>query len=194
MDADEEEIMSALQNPMNIQDPKMKGPGPLDAVPLSMVLSAYGRNEPVPFDQKEIDRLRDQSAPVKEQSVLEGKQEGRMPPLLKSLGYYNEEDWKTFVKTRADGQHKDWSYEHRLYRRDFHSIVEVRDFLTLNGPTTGIFRGRKLQKKKIPGWDSHPSSGTNKYARGRKATKCAPENVSVGPSHQIKPALLPGFV
>ncbi|CAL4981866.1 unnamed protein product [Urochloa decumbens] len=172
VDVDEEDIMSALQIPTNIQEPKMKGPGPLAAIPLSMVLIPYGRNEPIPFDQKVIDNLREKSAPVKEQSVLEGKQEVGMPQSLKSLHCYKEEDWKAFIKTRADGQHKDWSYEHRLYRRDFRSTVEVEDFLKSDGPTTGMFRGRKLQKKvgnfsetystklnKIPGWDSHGSFG-----------------------------------
>uniref|UniRef100_K3ZLR0 Uncharacterized protein n=1 Tax=Setaria italica TaxID=4555 RepID=K3ZLR0_SETIT len=76
--AEDEEIMSALPN----LDPKLKGPEPLDAVPLRVVPG-------------------DEFVPVKEQSICS------FPQSLKSLESYKEEDWTAFLHTRVDG-HKDW--------------------------------------------------------------------------------------
>lgn len=107
--AEEEQTIPALQNPVNIPDPQMKGTDldPLEAVPLRMVLVPYGGKEPIPFDKNMLARLRYQSVPVKEQSVRDGRQEVEVPPSLKLLKNYKEGDWKAFIKPRSYGCHKD---------------------------------------------------------------------------------------
>uniref|UniRef100_K3ZJW0 Uncharacterized protein n=1 Tax=Setaria italica TaxID=4555 RepID=K3ZJW0_SETIT len=192
--AEEEQTMPALQNPVNIPDPQMKGTDPLEAVPLRMVLVPYGGKEPIPFDKNMLGHLRDQSVPIKQQSVRDGKQEVEIPQSLKSLKNYEEGDWKAFVNPRAYGCHKDWTYEHRLYRREFRSKPDVKEFLETNGPATGMFRGTKLQKKKIVGPGADGPAGKAKSTRGRKAANYATENVSLGPSRSIRPDMPHGFL
>ncbi|KAG2556482.1 hypothetical protein PVAP13_8NG079425 [Panicum virgatum] len=171
--SEEEETVSAALVPVNIQDPKMKGLNPVEAVPLRMILAPYGGTNPVPFDADELRRLRGQSARAGKQEVPEG-------------------DWTAFIETRNDGR-KDWTFQHREYRRDFRSKNDVKDFLKNgNGLKTGMFKGRKLQKKKTACPGGHNSAGTSKYARERKAANYAGENVSA--SHSIKPDMPPGFM
>uniref|UniRef100_K3ZNE2 Uncharacterized protein n=1 Tax=Setaria italica TaxID=4555 RepID=K3ZNE2_SETIT len=98
---EDEEIMSALPNPVNIEDPKLKGLEPLDTVPFRVVPGPYGGKEHIPFDKNKLGHLIDQSIPVKEQSICS------FPQLLKPLVSYKEEDWTAFLHTRVDG-HKDW--------------------------------------------------------------------------------------
>nr|XP_034569518.1 uncharacterized protein LOC117834017 [Setaria viridis]XP_034569539.1 uncharacterized protein LOC117834034 [Setaria viridis] len=183
---EDEEIMSALPNPVNIEDPKLKGLEPLDTVPFRVVPGPYGGKEHISFDKNKLGHLIDQSIPVKEQSICS------FPQLLKPLVSYKEEDWTAFLHTRVDG-HKDWTYKHRVYQRKFRSNLEAEEFLKTNGPITGMFRGRKLQKKKIAGPDGHGTNGSTKSTRGRKAAKYATENVAVGPSHSIKLTMPHGF-
>jgi hypothetical protein len=104
---EEEHTMPAVENPVNILDPKMKGTDPLDVAPLRMIPVPYGGKKPVPFDQNILDRLRDQSVPSKEHSVREEKQEVEVPQSLKSLNGYEEGDWKAFIKPRPYGSQKD---------------------------------------------------------------------------------------
>nr|CAB3489445.1 unnamed protein product [Digitaria exilis] len=106
VDADEEEIMSALQNTMNIPDPKMKGTEIVDAVPLRVV--PYRGKEPIAFDKVKHDLLRNQSVPAKALSVRDRKEEVEIPLSLKSLKAYKEGDWKAFIDTRVNGDRKDW--------------------------------------------------------------------------------------
>jgi hypothetical protein len=104
---EEEQTMPAVENPVNIPDPKMKGTDPLDVAPLRMILVPYGGKKPIPFDQNILDRLRDQSVPSKEHSVREEKQEVEVPQSLKMLNAYKEGDWKAFIKPRPYGSQKD---------------------------------------------------------------------------------------
>ncbi|PUZ44070.1 hypothetical protein GQ55_8G060000 [Panicum hallii var. hallii] len=181
--AEEEETVSAALVPVNIQDPKMKGLKPVEAVPLRMIPVPYGGKDPVPFVEAELRRLKDQSARV-------GKREVPIPSKLKSHKSYKEGEWTAFIEFRDDGR-KDWTFQHREYRRDFRSKNDVKDFLDFNGPTTGMFKGRKLQKKKTACPDGHHSACTSKSTRVRKAAaNYARENVSA--SHSIKPDMPPG--
>ncbi|RCV37529.1 hypothetical protein SETIT_8G070600v2 [Setaria italica] len=187
--AEEEDIISAPPKPLNIDDPKLKGQQPPDAVPLSVVLSPYGGKEPIPFDKNKLGHLRDQSVPVKEQPIC------CFPQSLKSLESYKEEDWTAFLHTRVVDGHKDWTYEHRVYQRKFRSKLEVEEFLKTDGPITGMFRGRKLHKKRIAGLDGHGRGGsTTKSTRGRKAANYPTGNFPVDPNHSIKPTLPHGFL
>jgi len=142
VDAEEEEAVSSALVPVKIQaDPKMKGLNLVEAVPLRMIPVPYGGKVPVPFDEEELRRLKGQSARV-------GKREVPVPSELKSHKNYTEGDWTAFIEFRDDGR-KDWTFQHREYRRDFRSKNDVKNFLDKNGPTTGMFKGRKLQKKVI---------------------------------------------
>ncbi|KAF8711273.1 hypothetical protein HU200_029294 [Digitaria exilis] len=191
MDADEEEIMSAPQNTLNIPDPKMKSPEIVDAVPLRVV--AYGGKEAIPFDKVKRDLLRNQSVHVKAQCVRQRKEEVDIPRSLKSRKAYKEGDWKAFIDTGIDGDRRDWSFKHRVYRRNFRSKRQVKEFLDTNGPVTGKFRGKKLHKKKIRSLDGQGSTGRSK-SRGRRAANYANVYVSVGSGPSIWPYLPQGFV
>ncbi|KAF8711267.1 hypothetical protein HU200_029288 [Digitaria exilis] len=145
MSADEEEIMYALQNTLNIEDPKMKGPVIVDAVPSRVV--PYGGKEPIPFDKVKLDLLRSLSVPVKALSIRDRKKEVGFPVTLKSHQAYKEGDWKAFMDRGVHGRRKDMSYRHREYKNNFRSKLHVKEFLDTNGPVTGMFRGKRLHKK-----------------------------------------------
>nr|CAB3491207.1 unnamed protein product [Digitaria exilis] len=147
MDADEEEIMSAPHNTLNIPDPKMKSPEIVDAIRLRVV--PYGGKEPIAFHKVKRDLLRNQSVHVKAQCVRHRKEEVDIPGLLKSHKAYKEGDWKAFIDTGVDGDRRDWSFKHRVYRRNFRSKRQVKEFLDTDGPVTGKFRGKKLHKKVV---------------------------------------------
>ena len=98
--SEEEETVSAALDPVNIQDPKMKGLNPVEAVPLRMILAPYGGTNPVPFDADELRRLKGRSARV-------GKREVPVPSELKSHKNYTEGDWTALIEFRDDGR-KDW--------------------------------------------------------------------------------------
>ncbi|KAF8711270.1 hypothetical protein HU200_029291 [Digitaria exilis] len=83
MSADKEEIMSAQQNTFNIEDPEMKGPVIVDAVPLRVV--PYGGKEPIRDRKKEVG----------------------FPVPLKSHQAYKEGDWKAFIDRGVHGRRKD---------------------------------------------------------------------------------------
>nr|CAB3489448.1 unnamed protein product [Digitaria exilis] len=145
--SDEEEIMSAPQNTMNIQNPKMKGPEILDAVPLRMI--PYGGKEPIAFDREKLGLFGNQSIPVKARLIHGRKQEVPVPPALQSLNGYKEGDWRAFLDKGVNGRRRDWTFRHRKYRRAFRSQELVKEFLESNGPATGMFQGKEIRKKVV---------------------------------------------
>jgi hypothetical protein len=101
--AQDEEIMSAPPNPLNMEDPKLKGKEPQDAAPLSVNPSPYpyGGKTPITFGKNKLGHLGDQSVHIRVQASCS------FPQSIKSLESYKEEDWTAFLETRVNG-HKDW--------------------------------------------------------------------------------------
>jgi hypothetical protein len=95
--------MFAPPNPLNMEDPKLKGKEPQDAAPLSVNPSPYpyGGKTPITFGKNKLGHLGDQSVHIRVQASCS------FPQSIKSLESYKEEDWTAFLETRVNG-HKDW--------------------------------------------------------------------------------------
>lgn len=86
------------------------------------------------------------------------------------------------------------TYIHKKYRHQFRSKCEVKLFVESNGIETGIFKGTKLQKKKIAGMDAQ-DAGTSKSAGRRASANHARPKRSLGPSHSMdEEDMAPGFI
>ncbi|CAD6266217.1 unnamed protein product [Miscanthus lutarioriparius] len=85
------------------------------------------------------------------------------------------------------------TYIHKDYRHQFRSKGEVELFVESEGIENGIFKGRKLQKKKIAGMDAQ-DAGTSKSAGRRASANHARPKCSLGLSRPMDDEeMAPGF-
>uniref|UniRef100_A0A804NN40 Uncharacterized protein n=1 Tax=Zea mays TaxID=4577 RepID=A0A804NN40_MAIZE len=122
------------------------------------------------------------------------EKEVEVPQWLKSLAGEEAQDWRAFVRTRING-HTDRTYTHKQYRHQFRSKAEVKLFVDSNGMTTGIFKGRKLQKK-IAGMDAQ-GAGTSESAGRRASAYHARQKRRRSLGHQLSRSdekMPPGFI
>ncbi|XP_066351212.1 uncharacterized protein [Miscanthus floridulus] len=115
-----------------------------------------------------------------------------VPKWLKDLKGYQAQDWRAFARKRFNG-HIDRTCIHKDYRHQFRSIGEVELFVESEGIENGIFKGRKLQKKKIAGMDAQ-DAGTSKSAGRRASANHARPKCSLGLSGPMEDEeMAPGF-
>ncbi|KAL6641581.1 hypothetical protein ACP70R_019762 [Stipagrostis hirtigluma subsp. patula] len=154
--ADEKSAMNTMGN---MEDPKIAGREPIivyDVAPLRMV--PMREEVPTPLRQKKPRTPRVwHEAPI--------------PQWLKDRAPYDYEDWAVFYNIRDSDDRRDWIYSHKEYRRKFRSRGEVELFLDSRG-NTNLFKGKKLQRRKIIEGSDGQEAGT-RPTRGRKAANSA---------------------